>query len=216
MLGRFTGVDPLADHPNQVDKSPYAYAWNNPVNLTDPDGRCPICPYIAGAISGAALDYGIQVATNLYQGKGASSFTDVDGKSILISAGAGATGVGLAKNAGKLVQLAKGSTKVDDVANVADDVVKNSSKYDDVTTSSRGKDAVTNKKTDVTKKDFENNLEKSGYKKTEINEKVTKFEKDGKSYTTRPNKGSEPTADFRKNSTSNKADIKIRLEKENP
>ena len=37
-------VDPLAEHPNQVDKSPYAYAWNNPVNLTDPDGKCPKCP----------------------------------------------------------------------------------------------------------------------------------------------------------------------------
>jgi len=37
-------VDPLADHPNQVDKSPYAYAWNNPISLTDPDGRCPDCP----------------------------------------------------------------------------------------------------------------------------------------------------------------------------
>ena len=38
-------VDPLADHPNQIDKSPYAYVWNNPTLLTDPDGRCPKCPY---------------------------------------------------------------------------------------------------------------------------------------------------------------------------
>lgn len=36
-------MDPLADHPAQIDKSPYAYAWNNPVLLTDPDGRCPKC-----------------------------------------------------------------------------------------------------------------------------------------------------------------------------
>jgi RHS repeat-associated protein len=42
-IGRFLSVDPLADHPAQIDKSPYAYAWNNPVNLTDPDGRCPMC-----------------------------------------------------------------------------------------------------------------------------------------------------------------------------
>ncbi|MGY6560679.1 MAG: RHS repeat domain-containing protein [Luteibaculaceae bacterium] len=42
-FGVFLSVDPLADHPSQVDKSPYAYVWNNPVNLTDPDGRCPTC-----------------------------------------------------------------------------------------------------------------------------------------------------------------------------
>ena len=44
------GVDPLADHPNQVDKSPYAYTWNNPVNLTDPDGKCPICPWLDAVV----------------------------------------------------------------------------------------------------------------------------------------------------------------------
>lgn len=34
----------MADHPNQVDKSPYAAFWNNPIMYTDPDGRCPDCP----------------------------------------------------------------------------------------------------------------------------------------------------------------------------
>jgi RHS repeat-associated protein len=43
-IGRFTSIDALADHPNQVDKSVYAYAWNNPISLTDPDGNCPTCP----------------------------------------------------------------------------------------------------------------------------------------------------------------------------
>jgi len=37
-------VDPLADHPNQVDKSPYAAMWNNPIRFNDPDGRCVSCP----------------------------------------------------------------------------------------------------------------------------------------------------------------------------
>jgi RHS repeat-associated protein len=40
-IGRWFVVDPLANHPVQVDKSPYGYAWNNPVLFTDPDGRCP-------------------------------------------------------------------------------------------------------------------------------------------------------------------------------
>jgi len=40
------GVDPLADYLNQVDKSPFAAFWNNPIRYNDPDGRCPICPFI--------------------------------------------------------------------------------------------------------------------------------------------------------------------------
>lgn len=49
-IGRFTSIDALSDEPEQIDKSPYAYAWNDPVRLNDPDGNCPICPaIIAGA-----------------------------------------------------------------------------------------------------------------------------------------------------------------------
>ncbi len=42
-LGRWFVVDALADEPEQIDKSPYAYAWNNPIYYTDPDGNCPSC-----------------------------------------------------------------------------------------------------------------------------------------------------------------------------
>lgn len=112
-VGRFMGVDALADEPEQVDKSPYGYAWNNPVNLTDPDGRCPWC---IGAIVAAAVDYGFQVAGNLAQGKGlGESLTNIDGTSILISAGAGAASGGLslltkAKNIGTLGKSALETT----------------------------------------------------------------------------------------------------------
>jgi RHS repeat-associated protein len=127
-VGRFTGVDPLADDAMQVDKSPYAYAWNNPVNLTDPDGRCPWC---IGAIVGAAVDYGFQVAGNLAQGKGlGQSLTDIDGTSILISAGAGAASGGLslltkAKNVGTL-----GKAALETTIDVTESVVAQASEGD--------------------------------------------------------------------------------------
>jgi len=63
-IGRFTSVDDLADHPNQVAKSPYAYAWNNPISLTDPDGNCPMCiiPIIWG-IAEVAMSAGDVIET---------------------------------------------------------------------------------------------------------------------------------------------------------
>ncbi|PLK44213.1 DUF6443 domain-containing protein [Emticicia sp. TH156] len=61
-IGRFDGVDVLADEPEQVDKGPYTYNWNNPIRNIDPDGRA-VTPLI-GAILGAAVEYGTQVATN--------------------------------------------------------------------------------------------------------------------------------------------------------
>jgi RHS repeat-associated protein len=118
-LGRWFVLDSQADDMMQVDKSPYAYGWDSPINLKDPDGDCPWC---IGAVVGAVTDYGIQVAVNFAEGKDfGDAFTDVDGSSILISAGAGALSGGLsvlskAKNASKLVQLATseaGETVID-------------------------------------------------------------------------------------------------------
>jgi len=40
---------------NQIDKSPYAYSWNNPTNLTDPDGNCPWCPFIIPILEGLTV-----------------------------------------------------------------------------------------------------------------------------------------------------------------
>jgi hypothetical protein len=33
----------MAEHPNQIDKSPYAYGWDNPIVHDDKDGNCPMC-----------------------------------------------------------------------------------------------------------------------------------------------------------------------------
>ena len=113
-VGRWNGVDKLADHPNQVDKSPYAYAWNNPVYYTDPDGNCPWC---LGALIGAASDYGLQVVGNLVEGKSlGDALTDVDGTSIATSAALGATGVGLLSKAGKIFKTGKKVNKATQLA----------------------------------------------------------------------------------------------------
>ncbi|MDB5014269.1 MAG: hypothetical protein JWQ25_2471, partial [Daejeonella sp.] len=65
-IGRWMTVDPLADVDEQIDKSPYA--WNNPINLTDPDGMVPCrgcavgAGVTAGGIIGGALAAGGVVA----------------------------------------------------------------------------------------------------------------------------------------------------------
>ena len=56
--GRWLQVDPLAEHPNQIDKSPYAYGWNNPVKYDDPDGKCPNRATAGvGALIGGAVGF---------------------------------------------------------------------------------------------------------------------------------------------------------------
>ena len=42
-IGRWHVVDPLGDHPKQIEISPYSSIWNNPIKYNDPDGRCPEC-----------------------------------------------------------------------------------------------------------------------------------------------------------------------------
>ena len=110
-LGRFTSVDPLADDRNQLDMSPYQYAWNDPVNLGDPTGECPWC---IGAVIGSLVDYGTQVAVNLIEGDGlGKALTDIDVGSIVTSAGAGALSGGISsikqvRNASKLAKAGIG------------------------------------------------------------------------------------------------------------
>ncbi|MGW2874733.1 DUF6531 domain-containing protein [Streptomyces sp. NPDC001233] len=58
---RFTTQDPagaVADNPNQ---SPYNYADNDPANLSDPSGNCPMC---IGAAIGAVVGGGVYALTH--------------------------------------------------------------------------------------------------------------------------------------------------------
>ena len=43
VLGRWSVVDPLGDHPKQLGMSLYSAFWNNPIRYNDPDGKCPEC-----------------------------------------------------------------------------------------------------------------------------------------------------------------------------
>jgi len=92
VIGRFTTIDPIPDEEDQESWTPYHYCFNNPVKNVDPDGKNPIL----GALIGAGVDYGFQVAGNLMSGKsGVDAFTDVDVKSIVVSGLAGAATSGL-------------------------------------------------------------------------------------------------------------------------
>ncbi len=88
-VGRWFAVDALADEPEQIDKSVYAYAWNNPTNLTDPDGNCPQC-------IGFAVGFITEIAVQKLTGQ------EINYGKALISGGAGALSGGLStlKNVG--------------------------------------------------------------------------------------------------------------------
>jgi RHS repeat-associated protein len=102
---RFLGVDPLADKEGQESWTPYHYGFNNPARYNDPDGKCPTC--LIGAIIGASVDYGFQVAGNMLNGKsfGEALTYKIDKNSIMISAVAGAMTQGLSAVGGKGAQF---------------------------------------------------------------------------------------------------------------
>lgn len=102
---RWWQVDPKVD--DFYGWSPYNYAFNNPVINNDPNGDCPWC---IGALVGAVTEYAVQVATNVVENGGhvnLESFTNVDVKSITLSAATGAAGVGIANGFSKLASLSK-------------------------------------------------------------------------------------------------------------
>ena len=95
---------------NTDNLNPYGYGYNNPVSYDDPDGRCPSCVW--GFVIGAAVDYGLQVAGNYAEGKtGSDAWTNVNGKSILISGGTGALSGGLS-HISKISKVIKTTDKV--------------------------------------------------------------------------------------------------------
>ncbi|NRB25799.1 MAG: hypothetical protein HRU42_19580 [Shewanella sp.] len=90
VIGRFYSNDPVGyTYANPVMSfNRYLYVNNNPYKYTDPNGE-----FLWGAVIGAAIDYGMQVGSNLSSGQSlGDSLTNIDGTSIVISAGLGMVG----------------------------------------------------------------------------------------------------------------------------
>ena len=118
---RFLSVDPKADHPNQVDKSPYAYAWDNPVSLTDPDGNCPLCPWLDAVVDAAFVVYDVGV---LIHEKVTTGSTSADNWGAL-GADAASIAVPMSVGAGMVVRTTmKAANKVDNAVDAGKGVGK--------------------------------------------------------------------------------------------
>ncbi len=96
-VGRFWGVDPLADHPNQIGMAPYSAFWNNPILCDHPDGQCPFCPWLDAVVDVGFVLYDLGVLVHEKVTTGSTSGANwaaigADVASILVpmSVGAGA------------------------------------------------------------------------------------------------------------------------------
>jgi RHS repeat-associated protein len=106
------GPLPCADIGNPQSLNKYSYVLNNPLKYNDPDGHFA---WLVDAAIGGAMDVAVQVAVD---GK---SFSEIDVKSVLISAAAGAVGGGIAANVGKLVSGKVAQMVIKEAAGIAVD-----------------------------------------------------------------------------------------------
>jgi len=119
---RFNSLDPLAmEFPSWSD---YNYVLGNPVMLTDPDGRCPICPIIP--IVWAAIEVGFS-AYDIYDVTTTVTDPNATTAQKLTSVGGATAGLILPGGGYSAADdVAKGAVKI--VDNYADDIVKKASK----------------------------------------------------------------------------------------
>ena len=117
-LGRWFAVDPLAE--KMYAWSPYAYCFNNPMKYVDEKGEIP---WLVSAAVGAFVDYGFQVIQNVAEGQSfVQSLTNVNTKSIMISAAASATGVGLGNVVAKGIKAVQIGAKAGKVLQFSGDI----------------------------------------------------------------------------------------------
>jgi RHS repeat-associated protein len=104
-LGRFISEDPIEF--GGADSNLYAYAFNDPINTTDPTGE--IAPWLAACVGGAAFDAGWQLGSNLMSGRGKNAWDGVAGAAALGCA-TGLAGFGAGKVLGAAFRAAKTRT----------------------------------------------------------------------------------------------------------
>ncbi|WP_234542265.1 RHS repeat-associated core domain-containing protein [Streptomyces shenzhenensis] len=107
--GRFTSTDPEPASNDSPNLSPYAYAGNDPVNQSDPSGRCPLCVSAGiGAAIGATVEGGIYGWQHRNGGFTWGGFATATGEGALTGAIAGAIMPGAGNAAASILGLSGG------------------------------------------------------------------------------------------------------------
>ncbi len=91
-VGRFLSVDPVGPSPGELFHfNRYDYTNNNPINHTDPDGRCPQCLW------GAPIGAGVNIAVQMTMAKGSFSerFGQISWGQVGVATAAGALSGGV-------------------------------------------------------------------------------------------------------------------------
>jgi RHS repeat-associated protein len=150
IVSRWISPDPLADHPNQAGRSPYEYAWSNPVYWTDPDGRCPLCPWLDAIVDVGFMLYDVGEMVYDYSTKGSVNPVSVaalsaDAASIFVPMTVGA---GLAvRGSAKAVNAVDNAIDASKVVSKSNDTQKTLNKVDNV---AKQGDGIIYKRTDKT------------------------------------------------------------------